>query len=120
MNINPLATRFATAVAERDPDRIASTLTDSVRLRALLPGGAIEEHGIPDVIRRFASWFASYRTVVLDDVAGDSVGDRVLVHYKLIFEPDGDRRVLTQTAVCGVQDGRIFRIDLVCSGFREF
>jgi hypothetical protein len=52
-------------------------------------------------------------------VAGDDVGDRVLVHYKLTFDPDGDSRVLTQSVVCSLRDGLVGRMDLVCSGFRE-
>ena len=118
MNENSLATSMATAVADRALDRLGSHLTDEIRLRALLPGGSIEEHGRHAVLARFDDWFGSYDTVVLSDVAGDDVGDRVLVHYKLTFDPDGDSRVLTQTVVCSVYDGLVGRMDLVCSGFR--
>jgi hypothetical protein len=120
MNGNPLATSIATAVADRALDRLGTRLTDEVRLRALLPGGPIEDHGRDAVLARFAEWFGSYDTVVLTDVAGDDVGDRVLVHYKLVFDPDADRRVLTQTVICTVWDGLVGRMDLVCSGFREY
>ena len=119
MNTHPLATSIATAVADRSSERLGSHLSDEVRLRALLPGGEIEEHGRSAVLARFDDWFGTYDTVVLSDVAGDDVGDRVLVHYKLTFDPDGDSRVLTQTAVCSMRDGLVGRMDLVCSGFRE-
>jgi SnoaL-like domain len=119
VNTHPLATSVATAVADRALDRLGTHLTDEIRLRALLPGGQIEEHGRDAVLARFDAWFGSYDTVVLSDVAGDDVGDRVLVHYKLTFDPDGDRRVLSQTVVCSVYDGLVGRMDLVCSGFRE-
>jgi hypothetical protein len=119
MKTHPLATSVAAAVADRALDRLGKHLTDEIRLRALLPGGPIEEHGRDAVLGRFDDWFGSYDTVVLTDVGGDDVGDRVLVHYKLVFDPDADRRVLTQTLVCTVQDGLIGRMDLVCSGFRE-
>ena len=118
MNNNPLATSVATAVADRALDRLGTHLTDEIRLRALLPGGQIEEHGRDAVLARFDDWFGSYDTVVLSGVAGDDVGDRVLVHYKLTFDPDGERRVLTQTVVCSVFGGLVGRMDLVCSGFR--
>lgn len=118
MNKHPLATSVATAVADRALDRLGTHLTDEIRLRALLPGGSIEEHGREAVLARFDDWFGRYDTVVLTDVAGDDVGDRVLVHYKLTFDPDGDSRVLTQTVVCSVYDGLVGRMDLVCSGFR--
>lgn len=118
MNNHPLATSVATAVADRALERLGAHLADEVRLRALLPGGSIEEHGRTAVLARFDDWFGGYDTVVLSDVAGDDVGDRVLVHYKLTFDPDGDSRVLTQTVVCSVYDGLVGRMDLVCSGFR--
>ncbi|MET0521888.1 MAG: hypothetical protein ABW156_07910, partial [Jiangellaceae bacterium] len=80
MNTHPLATSVATAVADRALDRLGTHLTDEIRLRALLPGGPIEEHGRDAVLARFDDWFGSYDTVVLSDVAGDDVGDRVLVY----------------------------------------
>ena len=119
MNTHPLATSVATAVADRALLRLGSHLSDEIRLRALLPGGQIEEHGRNAVLARFDDWFGSYDTVVLSDVAGDDVGDRVLVHYKLTFDPDGDSRVLSQTLVCSLRDGLVGRMDLLCSGFRE-
>ena len=119
MNNHPLATSVATAVADRALDRLGTHLTNEIRLRALLPGGSIEEHGRDAVLARFDDWFGSYDTVVLTDVAGDDVGDRVLVHYKLTFDPDGDSRVLTQSVVCSLRDGLVGRMDLVCSGFRD-
>ena len=120
MNTHPLATSVAAAIADRALDRLGTHLTDEIRLRALLPGGPIEEHGRDAVLARFDDWFGSYDTVVLTDVAGDDVGDRVLVHYKLMFDPDADRRVLAQTVVCTLRDGLVGRMDLVCTGFREY
>lgn len=116
---HPLATEVATAVADRSRKRLGAHLSEEIRLRALLPNGQIEEHGRDAVLARFADWFGDYDTVVLSDVAGDDVGDRVLVHYKLTIDPDGESRVLSQTAVCSLRDGLVGRMDLVCSGFRE-
>jgi ketosteroid isomerase-like protein len=117
---HPRAAALAAAVAERDLDRLDAELTDDVRLRALLPGGPIEVHGREQVLATFREWFGDYRTVVLDDAAGDEVGDRLLVHYRLLIDGDAERTVLTQTWVCTVAvDGRLARIDLLCSGFRR-
>lgn len=120
MNTHPLATSVATAVADRALDRLATHLSDEIRLRALLPGGGIEVHGRDAVLAIFDDWFGSYDTVLLSEATGDDVGDRVLVHYKLVFDPEADRRVLTQTVVCTLRDGMVGRMDLVCSGFRAF
>ena len=118
MITHPLATSVATAVADRALDRLGAHLTEEIRLRALLPGGSVEDHGRDAVLARFDDWFGSHETVVLSDVAGDEVGDRVVVHYKLTVDPDGDSRVVSQTVVCSVYDGLVGRMDLVCSGYR--
>jgi hypothetical protein len=120
MNNHPLAASVATAVADRALDRLGTHMTDEIRLRALLPGGPIEEQGRDAVLARFDDWFHSWGdTVVLSDVAGDDVGDRVLVHYKLTLDPDGETRVVSQTVVCSIFGGLVGRMDLLCSGLRE-
>ncbi len=119
MNTHPMAGELAAAVADRALPRLGTFLTDDVRLRALLPAAHLEQHGREAVLAQFDAWFGTFETVVLAQVAGDDVGDRVLVHYKLVFDPDADRRVLTQTLVCTMWNGLVGRMDLVCSGFRE-
>ena len=53
MNEHPLAMAIAAAVAGRDSVRLAAAVTGTVRLRALLPGGPIQEHGRDAVVARF-------------------------------------------------------------------
>ena len=119
MNSHPLATAIATAVAERDRVRLAAAVTDTVRLRALLPGGPIEEHGRDAVVARFDRWFADMDTVGLVESAGQALPGRLLIHYRLDLARRGTRWACTQTLVCKVDDGRLATIDLLCSGFRE-
>ena len=83
MQPDPIAASIAAAVAGRDDGRLAAALTDTVRLRALLPGGPVESHGRDAVVARFAGWFADFDTVELVDAAGEPVADRLLVHYRL-------------------------------------
>ncbi len=120
MDEHPRSAAVAAAVAERDLDRLTALLTEDVRLRALLPTGLLEVHGRDEVVGTFRDWFGEFRSVILDDSAGDDVGDRLLVHYRLLFDTDDGPKVLTQTWVCTVAaDGRLARVDLVCSGYRR-
>lgn len=119
MQSHPVATTMATAVGGRDPRRLAPLLTESVRLRALLPGGPVEVHGRDAVAARFHRFFADYDTAVLVESAGEAVGDRLLIHYRLHVTRGPNRWVCTQTAVGKVVDGCLAVIDLLCSGFRE-
>jgi len=119
MNEHPLATAVAAAVAGRDSVELAAAVTDTVRLRALLPGGPIEEHGRDAVVARFGGWFAGVDTVDLVESAGEAIADRLLIHYRLDLVHRGTRWACTQTSICKINDGRLATIDLLCSGFRE-
>ena len=114
-----IATSFAAAVANRDGEQLAATVTDTVRLRALLPGGPIEEHGRDAVVACFGRWFEGMDTVGLVESAGEAVADRLLIHYRLDLAQRGTRWACTQTLVCKIADGRLATIDLLCSGFRK-
>lgn len=119
MRTDERAVALGSLVAARDLGAIGKRVTDDVRLRALLPGGPVEHHGREELLKRLDDWFGDYDAVVLEESDGELVGDRLLVHYRLRFEP-APAKVLTQTWVASVDDsGLIFRVDLVCSGFRE-
>ena len=53
MQNHPVAAAVAALVAGRDPQRLAAALTETARLRALLPGGPIQAHGREDVAACF-------------------------------------------------------------------
>ena len=119
MNSHPQAAAIAAAVAGRDSAGLAAAVTGTVRLRALLPGGPIEEHGRDAVVARFGGWFDGMDTVDLVESAGETIADRLLIHYRLDLAQRGTRWACTQTLVCKIVDGRLATIDLLCSGFRE-
>jgi hypothetical protein len=119
MNRHPQAHAFAAVLAGRDSARLAAAVTDTVRLRALLPGGPVEEHGREAVVARVGRWFDGMDSVYLVDSAGEVVADRLLVHYRLELARRDSRWACTQTSICKLVDGRLGTIDLLCSGFRE-
>jgi hypothetical protein len=119
MQQHPRATSIAVAVAGRDGDQLGAALTDTVRLRALLPGGPVESHGRADVVARFAGWFAEYDTVEVVSAAGEPVVDRLLVHYRLDLRRGPTRWICTQTLVCKTAGDLLATVDLLCSGLRE-
>ena len=119
MKGDPTATALAELVAARDHDRLGTHLTDDVRLRALLPKGPVEVHGREAALATFDEWFEDHR-IELKDAEGELVGDRLVVHYRLGFDFVEGPHVMTQTWVASVgADGIIFRVDLLCSGFRK-
>jgi len=63
MQNHPVAAAVAAIVASRDPQRLVAALTETARLRALLPGGPIQAHGREDVAACFHNFFADFDTV---------------------------------------------------------
>jgi hypothetical protein len=119
MRHHPVAAAIAAAVARREPQQSSAALSETVRLRALLPGGPIESHGREDVAARFRDWFVDFDTVEVMESVGETVADRLLIHYRLKLKRAATCWVCTQTALCKVVNGRLAVIDLLCSGFRE-
>ena len=119
MEYHPVAAQVAADVARRDPQRLSAALTETVRLRALLPGGPIEAHGRENVAACLCALFADFDTARVVDSVGEPVADRLLIHYRLHVARAAQCWVCTQTAVCRLVEGRLAVIDLLCSGFRE-
>jgi hypothetical protein len=107
MNHHPPATTIAAAIAGRDSTHLAAAATDTVRLRAGLPGGPIEQHGADAVVARVGGWFADMDTVDLVESAGQAVADRLLIHYRLHLARRGTHWACTQTSICTIDDGRL-------------
>lgn len=118
MKTGSSAEDFGAAVAARDHDRLGTFLRDDVRLRALLPAQVVEDHGREAVLARYADWFGGYARVGFVRAAGDTVGDRILIHYTVVADHPTGPHVVAQTLMCGVYDGQLGKIDLVCSGWR--
>jgi hypothetical protein len=119
MQHHPVAAAVATAIARRDPRQLAPALTETVRLRALLPGGLIESQGRANVAECLPSLLADFDTVEVLESVGEDVADRLLIHYRLGVSQGTTRWVCTQTAVCKIVDECLAVINLLCSGFRE-
>jgi ketosteroid isomerase-like protein len=115
---DPPATLVA-ALASRDFRRLADTLAPDVRLRALIPPGAVEAFGADAAAAKFSAWFGDTEELELVRSGSDSVADRVHVFYTLRVRKPGDVwKIVEQHLLCAVDGGHITALDLVCTGFR--
>ena len=110
---------FLEAIAERAFTRMAACFAPSATMRALLPSGPTEFHGVTQIVDRFQHWFGdAERFEVLDGTVGD-IGNRLHISWRLHLRPapwDDDRwHVLEQQAYARASE-RIDTLDLLCSG----
>ncbi len=112
---------FLEALANRDYDRMASTLGPTVRFRAMLPPGPMDWAGPEEVTAAFRSWFGSADEFELVDATVGEVGGRLHLSWRLRVRPApfdiGEGwHVIEQHAYADAGD-TIDALDLLCSGF---
>ncbi len=108
---------FVDALAARDSTRLRAALHPEAHLRALVPSGFKESIGSDAVAARMESWFAGAERLTVVSRKVSHVSDRLRVQYRFDEHySDGDSEVIDQDAYCGVREGRIDSIDLLCSG----
>jgi len=113
---------FLEALASRDYQQMAATLSPKVRLRAMLPPGPTDWEGPATVAEVFGSWFGSAADFELIDAAVGEVGGRLHLSWRVRVRPApfgiGDGwHVIEQHAYADAGEA-ITSLDLLCSGFR--
>ena len=110
--------RFLAALAARDFPRLRESFAEDVRFRLLVPKGPQANAGADETVGRFVGWFGGADELCLDSSHISTVGDRLVVTYRLRVR-DADRwRMLEQhLVVSGRPDGRFTAVDLLCTGF---
>jgi TusA-related sulfurtransferase len=115
----PMARDFVAALAARDFRGLHDLLAPQAQFRFLVPRGPGELVGAADIVAKFTAWFGARETVEVDDVSIGPVADRTSVRYRFrVLDAEGRKRIEQQAYLDYDEDGRIERIDLLCSGFR--
>ena len=113
--------RFLDSLAVQDFERLASELSDDVRLRALLPGDTKEWHGPDRVKATFIRWFGNTKEFELLDATVDELGSRLHMSWRARVSADrlGEGRftVEQQAYVDTDEHNRIQHLWLACSGY---
>ena len=113
---------FLEALATRDYQQMAATLSADVRFRAMLPPGPMDWNGAENVTGVFTSWFGDAEDFELLDATVGEVGGRLHLSWRLRVRPApfgiGDGwHIIEQQAYADAAE-TIDTLDLLCSGFR--
>ncbi len=113
---------FLEALATRDYQQMAATLSADVQFRAMLPPGPRDWNGADDVAAVFTSWFAEAEDFELIDATVGEVGGRLHLSWRLRVRPApfgiGEGwHIIEQQAYADAAE-TIDTLDLLCSGFR--
>jgi TusA-related sulfurtransferase len=116
--LGPIGRQWIEAISTRRFQALSNILATDVAFRALVPRG-LREAATPDgAIAWIERWFGEADDIRLVETADGTVADREWFAYRLhVHEPDG-WRLVEQQVYATVADGRIQKVDLLCSGFR--
>ena len=117
-----LAGAFLESLAAQDFAKLGDALASGARLRALLPPGPFEWIGAEVIAGQFARWFGGTENFELAEATVGEVGGRLHLHWRLRLRAErlgaGWFTVEQQAYADTGEDGRIARLDLLCTGYR--
>ncbi|MGZ4412307.1 MAG: nuclear transport factor 2 family protein [Gaiellaceae bacterium] len=114
------AEEFVAALAARDWQRLQSCLAPDLPFHAAVPGeGSFRERsGAEETVGLIAKWFGDSDPLELLHSQVEALADRVHISYRFAAFEEGRWHLVEQQAFARIEDGRIVKLDLVCSGFR--
>jgi ketosteroid isomerase-like protein len=106
------------AIAAQDAAALGACFAADVQFRALIPPGVRERDGSDETAALISRWFAASTELDLVDSAVEEIGDKLHIAYRFEGVEEGKPYVAEQHLYCTLDDGKIARADLLCSGFR--
>lgn len=115
--------RFLDALERHDFAALRSCFADDLWFRALLPKKLVEASTGDETAAVYAAWFAEASDVQWVDSEHRALPGREHLRYRWRLKPDWAAEqwhVVEQSGYCMVQDDRIRRLDIVCTGVHAF
>ena len=116
------ATALLEGLAAQDFTLVGAAFTSDAQLRALLPARLRECAGADVIAEQFAGWFGETEAFEFLEAEADEVGGRLHLQWRLRLRAErigaGWFTVEQQAYADTADDGRIARLDLVCTGYR--
>jgi len=109
---------FVNALADRDFKRLRAAIADDVRFRLLLPKGPQAHSGVAETVESFVRWYGDVDELHLESSSVEAVAGRLVLMYRFRLHDEDGWQVIEQHVVADIApDGRLEKIDLLCSGF---
>ena len=105
------------AIAALDASAIEACFTQDTHFRALVPPGLREKTGATEIAKYIHGWFSDSTVLELVDSKIGGLGEKVHISYRFRGVEEGKPYLIEQQLYCVVQDGKIRKADLLCSGF---
>ena len=109
--------RFTAALSKRDFNSLQAIFHPDVRSRLLIPSRLVTPLDAKGVIDNYREWFGEADFFEMRQVDVGCIGRRLHIYYQILLQDADGWSVLEQHAFGNLENGRIKRFDLICSGF---
>ena len=116
-DVSTIGTTYLNALQHGDFQQIEACFHPRVAFRALVPSDVHEETDAGGVIAHLRDWFGQAESLTVIHQTIDASLGRLYLAYRIRLHKSDEWQVVEQHAYCSVRDGRIERMDLLCSGF---
>jgi hypothetical protein len=106
------------AIAAQDEAALRACFTAEAELQALVPHGLRERAGAAEAGAMIAAWFADSTELDVAASGAKEIADRLHVFWRVEGVEEGEPYVVEQQLYATLEDGRIARGQVLCSGFR--
>jgi hypothetical protein len=113
-----VGSRLLDALSQRDYDEVAACFSGDAKLRALVPSTVREDDGPEAIQARYRFWWDGLDDFRLTETQAEPLADAVRIAYRVEAIDEGEPIVQEQVGYALVENGRITRLNLVCSGAR--
>jgi hypothetical protein len=115
-----IAQALLIALSSQDWPGVRTLLSDDVWMRALLTREVTEAHDADSVVAALRTWHGDTNGFVVLEATRDTIEHRESIRWRFAERPSwapDQWHVIEQTGYLRVRDGRISRLDLVCTGY---
>lgn len=115
-----VARAFLDTLAGRDFVALRDLFAEDVWFRILLPRQTVEAHTAERTIAALYQWYGTANAFEVHHLDHHTMAGREFVAYRFHLRPEwapGQWHLIEQSGYVRIRDGRIARLDLVCTGF---
>ncbi len=112
---------FIQNLSDKNFEDLANLFSDNILFRALIPPSLVISNEPNKTANYFKSWFyvdesEQYKVV---DSKIDFFVDCLHINYRIFLTDEGNSYNVEQHLYCEILSGKIYKLSLVCSGFRN-
>lgn len=118
LRLRQLGEAWIRAVTRGALDELGTFCQPDVHSRLLTPNRFVTFDTAVDLVAKFTQWFGACNSFTVEHSRIEMVGERLGIFVRFLLREQGQWFVVEQQLYCTLYEGRIARLEVLCSGFQ--